>query len=461
MQASPQSSFMAALEALRADPRVKKLLTALGEEAQLHIVGGTVRDAYLGKTNADIDLASAFPPEILTERLLKQGIKLIPTGLKHQTVTTVPLDGLPGIEITSFRGPHLSPLGGAIVSNSIDEDLKYRDFTVNAMAYDLSSSRFLDPQGGMADLEQKILRAVGNAKERFAEDPLRTLRLVRFATTLDLIPDPETFSAAQASVLELEHVSVERIREEFNKTLLSNSPKMGIRLLLTLGAMDYIIPEILTFVGFEQNTYHTADLLTHTLEVLQKTSPVLPLRLAALLHDVGKPPSLTIDEPSGDRHFYRHEVIGAAMSRKILRYLRYSNELVDAVCTLVSTHMRPIEAGAGGMRRLLRDTSELFPLWRELKYCDASSCKIDIETLQQRLEKFDQDMAKIQQGPELSPLSSLAISGRDLLEAGLKEGPIIGEILRALHERVLDSPELNEKLTLLALAQEMGKLKGY
>lgn len=459
MQVSRQSSFVTALEALREDPRVKRLLRALGDEAQLHIVGGTVRDAYLGKTNADIDLASAFPPEILTERLLKQGIKLIPTGLKHQTVTTVPLEGLPGIEITSFRGPHLSPLGGAIVSSSIDEDLKYRDFTINAMAYCLSTSRFLDPQRGMSDLEQKLLRAVGNARERFVEDPLRTLRLVRFATTLDLVPDRETFSAAQASILGLEQVSVERIRDEFNKTLLAHSPKAGIQLLLDLKAMKYIIPEILTFVGFEQNAYHTADLLTHTLEVLQKTSPILSLRLAALLHDVGKPPSLTVDKQSGDRHFYRHEIIGAGMAKKILKRLKYSNEIVEAVCTLVATHMRPLDAGPGGMRRLLRDTSELFPLWRELKYCDASSCKINIDTLQQRLEKFDQDIAKIQQGPELSPLSSLAITGQDLLEAGLKEGPIIGEILRALHERVLDSPELNEKQTLLPLANKIYALK--
>ena len=174
------------------------------------------------------------------------------------------------------------------------------------------------------------------------------------------------------------------------------------------------------------------------------TNSNLVLRLAALLHDVGKPATLSVDE-QGERHFYLHEDVGAKMAQEILFRLRASGEIADQVSTLIKTHMRPLDAGPGGLRRLLRDTGDLYSLWRELKEADASACKIDPENLRQQFVDFDTNMAEVLKGPKVSPLKSLAINGNDLQEIGVPFVRQIGELLRALHERVLDDPALNER----------------
>ncbi len=444
------------LARLDTDPRVAKLKSIFPPHSSLALIGGTVRDALLGRAHEDLDFASALTPHETMTLLAQHGVRTIPTGLKHQTITVLPIDGLPHVEITTFRGPNLQAAGGQSFSKTIEEDVQFRDFTLNALAYLVSERKFVDKVGGLEDITTGTIRAVGHAGDRFAEDPLRVLRMVRFACVFSFRIEGKTFAAAPKFAPQLEHVSVERIREEYNKILISEKPDWGTLTLIELGAFAHIIPEVLSFVNFEQNSFHTADLLTHTLEVVRKTSPDLILRLAALLHDVGKPQTLSIDEETQERHFYLHEVTGAEMSERILRRLRYSNEIIDAVVTLVRTHMRPLESGPGGLRRLLRDTGEHYQLWRELKEADASSCKLDPATLEQRLTDFDRQMAEVKLGPKLSPLSSLAIKGTDLLALGMAEGPRIGEILRALHERVLDQPELNERETLLKLASELG-----
>ena len=438
------------------DPRVVKIRAALGADGAVCLVGGTVRDALLGSSHADLDIATALDPDTVRIRLESAGIHVIPTGLKHQTVTAVPIPETSAVEITTFRGPGMNPAGGLVASSSIEEDLCYRDFTINALAYDLARGAIIDPIGGRKDLAAKIVRAVGSPAERFTEDPLRCLRMIRFAAALGFDIDPPTYQAARGFTRQAAAVSIERIREEFSRILVSPRAESGIRQLYDLGLLAVFLPEIAGFYGFEQNRFHRADLFNHTLAVVSGTGPELGLRLSALFHDVGKPPTLSVDE-NGDRHFYLHEDVGAKMTREILLRLKYPGDLIDEVATLVRTHMRPLDAGAGGLRRLLRDTGDLFPQWRELKEADASACKIEPETLRAQFEKFDLNMAEVLKGPKVSPLKSLAIDGNELMALGVPFGPAVGETLRALHERVLDDPQLNEKETLSRLAQEMLK----
>ena len=441
----------ALLQDVALDARVQRLCTSLGADAELHLVGGIVRDTILGRSNSDIDLASRLRPDELLSRLERAGVRVIPTGLQHQTVTVVPVMDWPALEITTFRGPNMSPLGGVVAAERIEEDLQFRDFTVNALAYRLSDGALFDCDNGLADLDARIIRAVGNATERFTEDPLRILRMVRFAAQLGFTVDAATMAASRSFGECIANVSVERVRDEFGKILLTPRPAWGIRMLEELGFLRYFLPELSNCVAFEQNDFHSKDVFEHTLEVVEKTRSEIVLRLAALLHDIGKPPSLTVDE-DGHRHFYLHECIGAEMSELLLQRLRYPTATVENVVTLVRTHMRPTSAAAPGIRRLLRDTGDLYDLWRELKEADATSTRLEQQQLREELVRFDENVAEVKKGPNVSPLKNLAIGGKDLIALGLIPGPRFGEILRALHERVLDEPALNSKDSLLPMA---------
>jgi len=445
---------LAKLRLVADDKRVKALLAAFDADTSLYLVGGSVRDIIMGREGSDLDFAVSISPQEVLKILTEKGIHTIPTGLRHQTVTAVPVPEMGNVEITTFRAAGMKPEGGLVQGNDIAEDLQFRDFTINALAYDLKSHSFVDNCGGTADIAKQVIRAVGDAATRFEEDPLRILRMVRFAATLDFAIAPETWAAAKLRVNNLQSVSIERIRDEFDKILTSNRPDWAIKELIALEAMPFVIPEVLTFVNFEQNEFHKTDLLNHSLEVVRNCSPDLILRLAALFHDVSKPDTLTIDADTQQRHFFKHEVVGADKTEKILKRLKYSNQTIQAVKTLVYTHMRPIEAGPGGLRRILRDTEGVYPLWRELKEKDSRACRMDDEELSSRLAAFDELMIEVMKGPAVSPLKSLAINGNDLMALGIPEGRKIGEVLRALHEQVLDNPELNEREVLLNLAKQ-------
>ncbi len=444
------------LKSVCRDPRVQSLTSVLGRDSELHLVGGTVRDVLRGQEGVDLDFASRLLPEELSRRLEQRGVRVIPTGLRHQTVTAIPVLELPSVEITTFRGPHLSPAGGVSAAQSIAEDLHYRDFTINALAFDVEHEICVDVTGGLNDLQASIVRAVGNPAERFKEDPLRILRMVRFATFPGFSLDETTKNASISFGAFLPKLSVERVRDEMNKLLLLARPGTGLELLRDLGFLGFILPELQACVNFEQNDFHYAELFAHTVEVVEKTRPELRLRLAALLHDIGKPPTLSVDE-IGMRHFFRHESVGAEMTEQLMERLRYSGDQVKDVSTLVRTHMRPISAGKSGIRRLIRDTGELYPLWRELKEADASSVHIDRGLLRQEFGLFDAEVEEVKKGPDVSPLKNLALNGLDLIAAGIEPGPRMGKILRALHERVLDSPELNVKDSLLSILCEVLK----
>ena len=464
------------LRALLEEPRVKLLRSSLAE-SELFLVGGALRSIfyrvareernYLGDKDLipaiplespDLDFACSLAPEVCIERLERSGIHAVMTNPKHLTVTAVPVEGLKAVEITSFRMPVVEGHVNLSVGPDIFVDLSYRDLTVNALALNCKTGELIDPWDGIGDLQAGILRSVRSPRERFGEDPLRILRLVRFLCELGFSAETETYRAALELAPQLLVISVERIRDEFSKILLSPRPSLGFALLIELGILQMFLPEVEAFVDFEQNQFHKADLFQHTLEVVSNTYPDLVLRLAALFHDVGKPSTLSTDE-TGFRHFYKHETIGADMTTDILLRLRYSKQIVKEVSELVRLHMRPLDCGPGGMRRLIRDTGPLFDLWRALKEADARACKIDSDTVTNQLRDFDVAIAEVRKGPQVSPLASLAINGTDLLELGISEGPLIGVILRALHELVLDDPSLNERSALIDKAKEIREME--
>lgn len=443
------------LDSLAQDERFIIVRSALGADSKLYFVGGCVRDAAMGLAPQDIDLATVLAPDEVRRRLERAGIRVAPTGLKHQTVLAVPIVGADGIEITTFRTAHMRPEGGVLQSNSIEEDLHYRDFTINAIAYDPRENKLIDPCAGLGALQRKTIAAVGDCRERFREDPLRAIRMVRFACALQFEIEPETLKAAHEFCEPVRGIAIERIRLEFDKIICSPQPARGLQLLYDLGVLPIILPEIARFVGFEQNDFHQWDLFTHTLHVVEGTEPQRVLRLAALFHDVGKPDTLSIGPEDGNRHFYLHDSVGAKLTEEILTRFRYPNETVAEVVTLVKLHMRPLSAGSAGLRRLLRDCGELYPTWRNLKIADTLATKVDPEIFREELAAFDQNIEKVQTESTVHPFAHLAISGRDLIELGLEPGPSFGDILRALHEKVLDDPTLNTKETLLRLVSEI------
>ena len=442
------------LRATVADSGLELLASALGENAKLYLVGGIVRDTLLGKISADIDVATNIGATECFSRLSNNGIKVFAPGLKHDTVTAIPIDGKPAIEITSFRN-------GA---KNIEGDLDARDFTVNAIAYDIQRDELIDPLNGKTDLEKGIIRTCGDAYIRFTEDPLRVLRMVRFSSCLNFTIDNNTHATAKDFLAKnnILTVSIERIRDEFSKILTSARPVEGIRMLAELGILKTILPEVNAFIGYEQNDYHKYDLYNHTLEVIRNTlkfsssseeqQSILILRLAALLHDVGKPASLSVDN-TGRRHFYCHEVNGISIAKNILKRFKYPNEVRQAVSVLIRTHMRPINGGDGSLRRIIRDTGDYYKEWRQLKEADSLGCKLEEGDTMKTLADFDARIALIRQ-EQLASQFRLALNGKDIIALGFKEGPQVGKIIQKLTDLVLDNPQLNTKEELIRIIEK-------
>ena len=448
------NKFSETISALCQDIRVQQIYHATRHAVDLYLVGGCVRDALTGRAISDIDLACALKPEEIQQHLEAKGLRVIPTGLQHQTVTVLSPDSPGTVEITSFRDAGISKTNKRSFSQTIEEDLKYRDFTINALAISIKNRELIDPNNGAADIDSRIIRAVRDPAQRFIEDPLRIFRMVRFSCQLSFDIDEPTLVAAIDGAERTKSIAIERVRDEFSKILTSDNPQAGLRLLQKIGLLEIFLPEISTMDGFEQNDFHHLDLFEHSLAVAAETSKDLTMRLAGLMHDVGKPITLTTDE-SGMRHFYKHEHRGAEIVSEVLHRLKYPKKLISDVSLLTKLHMRPLTAGAAGIRRLLRDLDELYPQWRELKEADARHCLFDAGELQSQLSEFDRQVEEIKNAPDVSPLKNLAVKGQDILALGIEPGPRVGQILRALHEQVLDSPEKNTPQELTKLARDM------
>lgn len=432
------------------NPALLKLQEVLGKEASLHLVGGAVRDICQGKEPKDLDLATSLHPEEALDKLETAGIRVVPVGIRRGTIAAV-LEG-EVIEITTFRNPQKETL----FTKTIEEDLPARDFTINAMAVSLIDGILVDPFDGKKDLENGILRTVGDPKLRFTEDPHRIFRMVRFGVGAGREVDPHTEKAAVELVNLLKGEAVERLTAELCKVLTMPTASACLREMESLGILEIVLPEIIPCVGLEQNHHHKLDVFEHTLAVIDNVDPDnLKVRLAALFHDIGKPDARkTID---GRVRMLGHEDISEEITKEAMTRLKFSNHFISDVCLLVKLHMKPfLTMKGGGVRRLIRDTGLLLDDWLHLKKADtlgARNLEYDFDVEWEKfLDRVDKelnrkDVPKVEDG--------LAIGGKEIIDLGVPQGPLVGEILNALTEMVLDSPELNEVSSLTRLAKEL------
>lgn len=425
-----------------------------------YLVGGAVRDSLIGRSVSDYDVATDARPEEVVGLFRR----VIPTGIKHGTVTVL-WKGRE-IEVTTFRtesdysdGRHPDRVEYAA---SIEEDLSRRDFTINAMAYDLEGKSLLDPHGGQGDLASRLIRAVGDPAERFHEDGLRPLRAVRFAAQLGFAIEAGTLAAIAPAIGRFRLVSAERVREELQKMLLAEGgaargPSRGLRLLEETGLLAEILPELAACRGVEQKGMHVFDVLDHLYAATDSAPPELVPRLAALLHDVGKPEAKE-EKPGEEPTFYRHEEYSARKAEAILKRLRFPNAVIGEVAHLIRCHMFSYDDswGDAAVRRFLaRVGPEHLEALFALRIADGTAIigrPVDPRSLDPLRARVEAALA----AKEAFGLSDLAINGTDLGSIGIKPGRAMGGILKELLEAVLDDPSLNERQRLLEIA---GKIR--
>ena len=418
-------------------------LTAAGHRAVL--VGGCVRDSLLGIPPHDYDAAtSALPDEI---RAACAGLTCLDIGLKHGTITVLS-GGIP-VETTTFRkettySDHRHP-DAVEFTNDLTEDLARRDFTVNAIAWE--SSGIADPFGGQADLKRRLIRCVGDPDRRFEEDALRILRGLRLAAQLEFTIHPDTAAAIRSHAPDLAHVAWERIWAEFSRLLCS--PGAQEVLLSFPEVVCQIIPELAPCVGFDQkNFHHRYDVYTHSVMALANTPPLLPVRLAALLHDAGKPETFSLDE-RGVGHFYGHPKHSVVLADTALRRLRLPNDLREQVLTLIERHDLPVEPERKWVGRwLARLGEDTFSLLLHLKRGDRAACADPAPPSPDPFEVAESLALELLEEHACLSLKDLAVDGRDCLSAGLR-GKEIGQTLQRLLDAVSEGVIPNERGILL------------
>lgn len=429
-------------------------LNDAGYEA--YVVGGCVRDSLLGREPADWDITTNAEPRQVKAIFRRT----IDTGLQHGTVTVMNY-GV-GYEVTTYRldgdySDHRRPESVSF-TDDLREDLRRRDFTINAMAYHPDKG-LVDYFDGSGDLDKGVIRAVGDPEERFGEDALRIMRAVRFAAQLGFSIEPATREAAGKHAGELTHVSAERIETELTKLLCSPHPE-EIEELYRLGITDVILPEFSLMMKTGQNSlHHYTDVGHHTIAVMQHVGPSKTMRYAALLHDVGKPVCKTTDE-NGVDHFKGHPMKGEPIAEEIMRRLRMDNHTIDDVKRLVLWHDFGIGAEMTPQlfrKGLSRMGLSAYPQFRELRAADiAGQSEYQREEKQENLLFMDELYREQQEKGWPLTLKELAVKGEDLKEAGIAPGPEMGEALKKLLDAVLKRPEWNNREKLLSLVRTYG-----
>ena len=412
-----------------------------------YAVGGCIRDSLLGKEPKDWDITtSATPKEV--KSLFPHTID---TGISHGTVTV--LLEWEGFEVTTYRidGKYEDsrhPKEVTFTPNLL-EDLKRRDFTINAMAYNQKDG-LVDAFDGGGDLRRGLIRCVGNAKQRFKEDALRLMRAVRFAAQLGFSIERETYAAICEMAGDLRRISVERIAAELVGLLVSDYPEK-IRALYESGITSVILPEFDAMMQTEQkNPHHLYTVGEHTIAALSFVEKDKILRLAVLLHDVAKPLCETVDE-EGVSHFHGHPELGGEMAKRILRRLKFDNCSIQSICRLVSAHDDNPPLTERSVRRvIMRIGTDAFPALFALKRADIlAQSNYQRQEKLEYLDGFQMYYRKIIEAKDCLTLKELAVSGSDLIQAGMAEGPALGETLKELLELVIDDPKKNTKEYLL------------
>jgi len=431
--------------------RILDQLNQAGYEA--FVVGGCVRDVILGRTPEDWDITTSAKPEQV-KRLFP---RTIDTGIAHGTVT-VRMDHA-GYEITTYRidGEYLDnrhPESVEYTSN-LTEDLKRRDFTINAMAYNPTYG-LVDHFDGISDLENHIIKCVGDPGERFREDALRILRAIRFSAQLGFEIDEETKSAITEFAPNLKVISRERIQVELDKLLLSKEP-WKIRLCYETGISRFIMPWFDRMFATEQNTpFHDYNVGDHSIKVLMNIKADHYLRWAALLHDIGKPDVRTTDDKGID-HFYRHEMIGEEKARDILKDLRVDNKTIDIVTRLIRYHCyHPALTMPSVRRSINRIGKDIYPSFIALKEADMKGkSQFAHDKGKDEIRFIKEVYPEIVSANDCLSLKDLAVTGKDLVALGIKPGKEIGDILNQLLDIVLTDPEYNNKEYLLSRIKDL------
>ncbi|MBI2099811.1 MAG: CCA tRNA nucleotidyltransferase, partial [Candidatus Vogelbacteria bacterium] len=432
-----------------------------------YLVGGCVRNLLLDAKPRDWDITTNAKPEQITSLFAK-------TFYENEfgTVTIVSEETtdetLRNVEVTPFRTettysdkrhPDQVKFG-----DKLEDDLKRRDFTINALAYNPAQGQLVDLFGGEKDLKDKLIKAVGNPDERFSEDPLRMLRAIRLAAELGFTINSETAQAIQNKADLIKVVSKERIRDEFSKIILSKNPMIGLILAHKLSILAHFLPELEEGVGMKQTKEHKYAVFEHTIRVVQHSADrdyKFHVRLAALFHDVGKPRTRAWSPEKGDWTFYGHDIVGARMTQEILNRLKFPKKTIEIVVKLVRNHMffTDIERiTLSAVRRIIRNVGPEH-IWElmEVRRCDRTGMGRPKES-PYRLRKYESMIEEALRSP--TSVGMLKITGNDVIrETKLNPGPKIGHILHVLLEEVLEKPELNEGAYLISQAKELAKLE--
>ena len=447
-----------------------RILSALGESADLlkelgekfskngfeiSLVGGPVRDAVLGKLVKDLDLTTNAKPEEIQKCLKGWADSIWDVGIKFGTVGAKVKDYV--FEITTYRTEQYEDTSrkpSVEFGKTLEEDLARRDFTINAMALRLPNFELVDIYNGLTDLNNKILRTPLDAQISFSEDPLRMLRAARFMSKLDLKPQADLVEAMKTLADRLKIVSMERINDEFNKLLLTDKPRLGIELLVETGVAEHFLPELPALKLEIDEHHHHKDVYQHSLTVLgqvidleNKHQPQieadLVLRIAALLHDIGKPKTRKF-EGEGRVSFHHHEVVGARLAKKRLEKLRYSNEIIEQVCLLIELHLRFHGYGDGkwtdsAVRRYVRDAEEQLIRLHKLTRADCTTRnEAKAEKLRNAYNDLEERIVELSKQEELKSMRP-ELDGAEIMKVlNIKPGPEVGKAYQFLLDLRLD-----------------------
>ena len=430
----------------------RKIIARLEQHGyEAYIVGGCVRDSLMGKRPSDWDICTSARAEEMMA--LFEDKRVIPTGIQHGTLTILAEDG--AYEVTTFRidGEYLDHRHPKSVAftRELAEDLSRRDFTINAMAWHPERG-LIDLFGGVEDLRDRLVRAVGDPMQRFNEDGLRMLRMVRFATVLDFDYDPATYDAVRKQGHLLQYISKERIQVELNKILLAAHPARGLEDLYTLGMYPYIIPLMCHTVGFAQRGgHHFLDVFEHSLLAVGVIAPELVLRLTMLLHDIGKPFVWDSSESLSYDRFDDHAAVSAKLAGKILRDLKYDNATRKDVVELIAHHNDILLPDPVNVRRALARLGEVQTRRLvQVKVADliAHDLAGEREKILALFAEISDVIDEVVARGDCTSVKALAIGGQDMMALGLS-GRAIGQMLNAALELVLEKPKMNTRETLL------------
>ena len=444
------------LNVLDEKPFLKELSNLYAKNGfQIYLVGGAVRDGILDIETKDFDFTTNASSEDSIKMLNKNKYKTTEIGRAFGTIETTVEDY--SIHITTYREDKYnkdSRKPEIKTSGELETDLSRRDFTVNAIAYDINNNEIIDPYGGLKDLSEGLIRTPDTADISFSDDPLRMLRACRFVSTHGFTPNNEIFKAISKNAERIEIVSTERIRDEFTKLLTGKDPSLGLKAFVESGLSELIMPELNELKIEVDPKHHHKDVYEHTMVVLDRVSPTLVSRMSALLHDIGKPKTKGIE--NGKVHFRHHEVVGAKMSKKILKRLKYDNETIKRVSLLVENHLRPHTFKMGwtdsAVRRYIIDAGGLLEELNDLVRADITTKnKAKYEEINKYLDEMEERIKEVAEKEELSKLRP-PLSGDEIMEIfDLEPGPSVGIIMKALYEQRINDGEVSkEEATKLA-----------